>query len=327
MSALAQRRPHAETGRLSLDRDGRDWPNRHASRFVEANGMRWHVQRMGHGPRLLLLHGTGASTHSWREMLPLLARRFDVVAPDLPGHGFTDPAPARDMGLTGMSAGVAAFLRAIDFSPDIVVGHSAGAAVLARMTLDGMIAPRLIVSLNGAFMPFEGLAGKVFPAIAKLLLVNPFAARFFSWTADENSVARLLRGTGSRIDRKGIELYRRLFSNTAHVSNVLAMMGNWNIGQLADDMMRLSTPLELVVADEDRAVPPAAALKLVARLPHATIRRLPGVGHLAHEEKPKLVADMIIQLARALEPPLAGLEADATPISPTILPTGLDADA
>ena len=74
---------------LSWERDGRDWPNREASRFVEAGGLRWHVQQMGRGPVLLLLHGTGASTHSWRALLPLLAKSFTVVAPDLPGHGFT----------------------------------------------------------------------------------------------------------------------------------------------------------------------------------------------------------------------------------------------
>ena len=84
-------------------RDGGDWPNREASRFVRAAGLLWHVQVMGQGPVLLLLHGTGAATHSWRAMLPLLARHFTVVAPDLPGHGFTDaPATAR-LSLPGMT--------------------------------------------------------------------------------------------------------------------------------------------------------------------------------------------------------------------------------
>ena len=48
---------------LIWSRDGGDWPNREASAFVEAAGIRWHVQRMGEGPPLLLLHGTGAATH------------------------------------------------------------------------------------------------------------------------------------------------------------------------------------------------------------------------------------------------------------------------
>ncbi|NBQ74895.1 MAG: alpha/beta hydrolase, partial [Acetobacteraceae bacterium] len=57
----------------SWEKDGRDWPNRTASRFVEAGGLNWHVQLMGQGPCLLLLHGTAAATHSWRDLAPLLA--------------------------------------------------------------------------------------------------------------------------------------------------------------------------------------------------------------------------------------------------------------
>jgi len=55
------------------DREGRDWPNRAASRFVQASGLRWHVQVMGEGPTVLMLHGSGAATHSWRDLAPLLA--------------------------------------------------------------------------------------------------------------------------------------------------------------------------------------------------------------------------------------------------------------
>ena len=74
-------------------RAGLDWPNRHSSRFVEAGGIQWHVQEMGSGPVVLLLHGTGSATHTWGSLAPLLADDFRVLAPDLPGHGFTDLVP------------------------------------------------------------------------------------------------------------------------------------------------------------------------------------------------------------------------------------------
>ena len=96
---------------LNFETDGRDWPHRQASRFVEAGGLKWHVQIMGAGPPLLLVHGTGASTHSWRDLMPLLAERYRVVAPDLPGHGFTQmPASSEGLSLPGMAAGVASLL-------------------------------------------------------------------------------------------------------------------------------------------------------------------------------------------------------------------------
>lgn len=64
---------------LDWDSDGRDWPNREASRFVAAGPLTWHVQEKGSGPPVVLLHGTGAATHSWRHLMPLLADRKSVV--------------------------------------------------------------------------------------------------------------------------------------------------------------------------------------------------------------------------------------------------------
>ncbi|MEM7746067.1 MAG: alpha/beta fold hydrolase, partial [Pseudomonadota bacterium] len=112
------------------NRDGRDWPNREASVFVRTGGVAWHVQRMGSGPRLLLLHGTGGATHSWRGLLPALADRFDVVAPDLPGHGFSSMGMAS---LPGMAGAVRDLLATLDVAPEYIVGHSAGAAIALRL--------------------------------------------------------------------------------------------------------------------------------------------------------------------------------------------------
>ena len=99
--------------RLDWTRDGRDWPHREASRFVEAGGVRWHVQRFardatapqatGPAPLVLLLHGTGASGHSWMRMLPWLRQHFDVMSVDLPGHAFSSLPAARQSPLPGMA--------------------------------------------------------------------------------------------------------------------------------------------------------------------------------------------------------------------------------
>ena len=124
---------------LSWDVEGRDWPNREVSDFPLAGGLRWHVQRSGCGPSMLLLHGTGASTHSFRDLLPALGEHFDVLAPDLPGHGFTArPDDPQAMSLPGMAAALKELLRTLGVAPRIVVGHSAGAALLLRLALDAV---------------------------------------------------------------------------------------------------------------------------------------------------------------------------------------------
>lgn len=283
--------------RLSWDNEGRDWPNREASHFVTAGGLRWHVQRMGRGPQMLLVHGTGAATHSWRALAPILAKHFEVLAPDLPGHGFTDPMPSGTLSLPGMARALAALLKKLEFKPSIIIGHSAGAAILARMCLDHAITPKLMISLNGAMVPFGGMASQIFPSMAKLLFVNPFVPRFFAWTADRIAVSQLLRGTGSSIDREGTEFYAKLIGNPAHVAGALGMMANWDLETLFRDLPELNVPLLLISADGDRAVTPEAAEKIKAQAPAASIELLRGLGHLAHEEKPELIGDLILRYA------------------------------
>ena len=283
------------SGTLSWDRDGADWPNRQASRFVEAPGLRWHVQQMGSGPVLLLLHGTGASTHSWRSLVPLLARQFTIVAPDLPGHGFTERPRPDGLSLSGMAREIGELLRKLALEPAFVVGHSAGAAIMIRMTLDGIIAPRGLVSLNGALMPFRGLATQFFSPLAKLLAINPLLPRLFAWHAsDLPAVERLIRNTGSVIDDAGIELYSRLVSNPGHVAAALTMMANWNLDPLFSDLPKLKTPLLLVACGDDRAIPADQAFRVRESLSTVKIEYVRGLGHLAHEERPDEIARLIV---------------------------------
>ncbi|KQP09535.1 alpha/beta fold hydrolase BchO [Methylobacterium sp. Leaf93] len=285
----------APAERPRWEREGADWPHREASRFVTASGLNWHVQEMGEegAPTVLLLHGTGAATHSWRGLMPLLATRFRIVAPDLPGHGFTDPLPAAKLSLPGMAGAVGDLLDSLALRPSLVVGHSAGAALLVRLCLDGRIAPDLLVALNGALTPFPGLASVLFPSMARLLFLNPVTPKLFAWTADRPAVERLIRGTGSRLDPQGLDLYRRLFRTPGHVAGALGMMANWDLATLDRAIPRLTTPTLLVVGSEDKAISPDTAFALKKRLTHARVELLRGLGHLAHEEAPEKVATVI----------------------------------
>ncbi|ARO56661.1 alpha/beta hydrolase [Methylorubrum zatmanii] len=282
--------------------DGRDWPHRAASHFVEAAGLRWHVQEFGEpdAPGLLLLHGTGAATHSWRGLAPLLAERFRVVAPDLPGHGFTDPLPPRRLSLPGMAEAVGDLVTALGLNPRLAIGHSAGAAVLARMCVDRRIDPDLLVALNGALTPFPGVASFLFPGIARMLFLNPVTPKVFAWSADRAAVRRLIDGTGSRLDPQGLDLYRRLFTRPGHVAGALGMMANWDLPALARDLPRLETRTLLVVGGDDKAIKPDDSFALRERLRSARVELLRGLGHLAHEEAPERVAKIILAEADAL---------------------------
>ncbi|CCG06743.1 alpha/beta fold hydrolase BchO [Pararhodospirillum photometricum] len=287
--------------RLDWARDGREWPHRATSSFVTAAGLRWHVQRTGHGPSLLLLHGTGASTHSWRDLVPALSQHFSLVIPDLPGHAFTDSLPLYRLSLPGMAQAVAGLLRVLDVSPALIVGHSAGAAVALRMVLDGAVRPQGVISLNGALKPYGGAAGQVFSSMAKVLFANPFVPWMAAWTAGGGArTEQVIENTGSSLTPEGLAYYKRLFRAPSHVGGALGMMAGWDLTGLNRDLPRLTVPLLLVAAERDQAVAPAQAERVAKLVSGARALLLKGVGHLAHEERPQETIDLILAEGRRL---------------------------
>jgi magnesium chelatase accessory protein len=285
--------PHASA------RDREDWPNKSASRFVDAAGVRWHVQTAGDGPTLLLLHGAGASTDSWRDLLPILSQSFHVVAPDLPGQGRSEAGPSSVFPMRGMARAMSALVRRIGANPDIVVGHSAGAALAVRMSLDRLISPKLLIGLNAALQPFGASMAPFFTGVAKFLALNPVAPRLFAWRASRpGAVERLITETGSHIDRRGVNLFRYLATNPYLVAATLRMMANWDVQELQSELPKLKAPLHMLMGECDRTITISQASAIGRSAPHVQIEQIAAVGHLAHEEKPELIAARIIALAR-----------------------------
>ena len=279
---------------LDWNREGLIWPHREASSFVTAGRAHWHIQQMGEGPPLLLIHGTGASVHSWRDLMPLLAQDYAVTAIDLPRHAFTRGHDAYAMSLPAMAREIAALMALLEIEPAAIIGHSAGAAIALQLALNhGFAGP--IIGLSAALRPFPGAMAQIFPAIAKALFVNPLVPRFFAGTIDLAGGAErfMWRSTRSRIDAGGMACYRTLLKNPDHAGGGLAMMANWDLPGLKARMGEVANPVLLIHGAQDPAIPLDWAKDAAGWLPNVRLDVLPGLGHLAHEEAPDKVAALI----------------------------------
>jgi magnesium chelatase accessory protein len=308
------------------------WPLIGEVRRVEAGGHHWWVQirhRQGRhqegqpaaqAPWALLLHGTGASSHSFEPLAPLLSQHFNLCVPDLPGHAFTQALPAQ--GLPGAAASantntnahsrdgplslprvaqsLAQMLARLNIQPSLVIGHSAGAAIALQACWRHDLQPRWVVSLNGAVLPLQGPLTRWFSPVAQMLVAQPLVPWAFShWARLPGSTQRLLAGTGSTISAQSERCYAHLVRRPSHAAGALALMASWDLQALADALPSLRIPVLLLAATADRMLPAQHAREIAARMPHAELAWLEGLGHLAHEENPQTVFEAVLRVWKA----------------------------
>lgn len=303
------------------------WPNAAGTRFLNQQAVRWHLHIAGpeltkpDTPTVLLLHGTGGSAHQWADVLPALARHARVVAPDLPGHGLSSiqetarertaggsgdgGAPSANersvpdqrahvLSLPGMAHAVGELMRELALVPDVIVGHSAGAAVALRMTLDGLAKPRTVIGLNPALIPPPDIWVDLLAPFAGVLVESSWLSRSAAWIAGRGGAVRsLLESSGARLSDAQVARYAQLFTNPAHCAAALGMMNRWNLPALARDAAGLQVPFVAYAGERDLWVPLQELATQVERIPGATLVRVPNVGHLLPEEAPELVVEAV----------------------------------
>lgn len=281
-----------------------NWPFRADSRHLDLAPHHWWLADLGprEAPVLLLLHGTGASLHSFRRLALGLTARFRVVIPDLPGQGCSQSRAFDRMGLDGMASDLWRLCDALGIAPAAVIGHSAGAAIGLRMAeLRPLPA---VIGLNAALGGFDGMAAVLFPMIAKALATAPFLSRLAARSYGKpDTVNRLLAGTGSPLEAEGRAQYLRLVQDADHVAGALAMMAGWKLQGLLSRLPQTRTAVWLIASTGDRAVPARVSEEAATKIPGAKLTILPDLGHLAHEEAADGLASLILPWLQTVTAP------------------------
>src|ERR1700720_1626103 len=126
-----------------------------ASRTVEIDGVKLHYLIAGHGPALILLHGYAETSLMWRPIIPALAQRFTVIAPDLPGIGDSD-IPANGLDMKSAAIRIHDLAKSLGIQKAEVVGHDIGLMVAYAYAAQFPTEATKLVLMD-AFLP--GVAG------------------------------------------------------------------------------------------------------------------------------------------------------------------------
>lgn len=216
-----------------------------------------------------------------------------MFVPDLTGHGFTRSPKGRAR-LPDVAKDLTALLEHQNIEPRLVIAHSAGGAVALEMTRRGLITPERLVIINGALEDFKGAAGVIFPVMAKILVLNPLTGMFLSSGPQGLSQARsVIKATGSDLPEDLLRPYAHLIGRKAHVDGTLGMMSQWSLAEVNRALPRIETPTLFIHGANDSAVDVSVAKRAASAMPNGKLIVVDGVGHLAHEEAPHVIASHI----------------------------------
>ena len=284
------------------------WPNRKFSQTLYDSGLDWHFQISQHknplAKTIVLIHGTGASAHSWEKILPVLAKDYTVIAPDLPGHGFTLGAKKAGLHIDQIALSLQSLFKSINLSQiDAIIGHSAGANCGLALSLLYAKPPKAIIGLNPSFVAPPNIYNYFVGPLINPLVTSGFVASFLANTIPMTGmIDKLLDSTNSTLSDKQREPYHLLFRVQSHIYGSMNFMAASNIPDLLQKGAQLKTKCTFLVAAQDPWVPENSLLPVIHQYFPKDVINIEEGGHLFHEENPSRTLKIIQEALQALNP-------------------------
>ena len=267
-------------------------------RRIRVHGHEIAYREAGEGPTVLLIHGMAGSSRTWRAVMPLLAERCRVIAPDLLGHG-ESVSTGGDYSLGGFAAMLRDLLAALDVEHVTVVGQSLGGGVAMQFAYQHpeLVERLVLVSSGGLGREVSPvLRGFAFPGVEYLgPVVFPGFVRDLG-----DKVSRTVMRLGIRAPRAA-EMWDAYTSLTdpahrdAFIRTLRGVIGPGGQAVSAGDRLALAAlmPTLIVWGDADPIIPVAHAHHAHEAIPGSRLEIMKGVGHFPQAEEPHRLARLI----------------------------------
>ena len=267
-------------------------------KFLELHGDRVAYRDEGSGEALLLIHGMAGSSETWRAVLPRLAKKYRVVAPDLLGHG-QSAKPRGDYSLGAFAVWLRDFLDELGITHATIVGHSLGGGVAMQFVYQHPdYCQRLVLIASGGLGPDVGAILRLLSAPGAELVLPIIAPRPVLNVG--NKVRSWLSSAGIQSPR-GAEIWssytsladrqtRQSFLKT--LRSVVDHRGQ-AVSALNRLQLRADLPVMAIWGDSDGIIPVDHAYAAQKAREDSRLEVLPGIGHFPQVETPFEVVDLI----------------------------------
>jgi len=273
--------------------------NEIASRDATVEGVKLHYLTAGHGPAVILLHGYTETSRMWRPIIPLLAKKFTVIAPDLPGIGDSGIPADNKIDMITAAKQIHDLVRSLKIDKARVVGHDIGLMVAYAYAAQFTNETEKLAVLD-AFLPgvpgWEPIYNN--PNIWHFRFNGEYPERLvqgrertyfeYFWNVLAADKTRSL----PEADRKA---YTDAYSRPGRMHAGWAYFASWpqlakDFGQLSQT--KLTMPVLSIGGEKSLGNELATQMKLVAN--NVTVVVLKDTGHWISEERPKETTDALM---------------------------------
>jgi pimeloyl-ACP methyl ester carboxylesterase len=258
-------------------------------------GISINYEDQGQGQPLILLHGYGASTYSWRYVAPYFSRAYRVIAIDLKGFGLSDKPMDNDYSLLEQSRIISEFIRVHRLENVILAGHSLGGAVslLTYLMQPGHDAPHI-----SQLILFDTASYKQdlpdFIAILRVPVINELSLCLTSSNFKSRMILRKAFFDHSKITEEMVTTYGAYLSlpGASHaLINAAKQIVPSNLEEISGRYKSIHIPVLLIWGEKDEIVPLEVGRKLAGNIPNAKLVVVPNCGHVPQEECPSQTID------------------------------------
>lgn len=265
------------------------------ARDVVAGGVRLHVVEAGAGPALVLLHGLAASHAIWQHVVPALAGRWRVVAPDLPGHGASDK-PDAGYGIAYHARVVRALGEVLGLRDVVIAGSSLGGRIALQLAADHPEWVRAAVLAAPArdypsalALAWGAVAWLASPAVVRAALVGGVRRSFYD-----------PGGPGCAARRRILDERLAADDFAEHARAVVRSIAGALDAERAV-AARVRQPALVTWGRQDRIVPFACSESLLRLMPHARLQVFERCGHIPMLEHPEAFVGALQEFLDGLE--------------------------
>ena len=279
----------------------REVPNGKFSKFIDVDGVRVHYQERGTGQPLVLIHGYGASTYTWKDVFAVLSNQYRVIALDLKGFGFTGK-PEGDYTRRAQGELVIHLLDALKIDKAVLCGNSMGGEVSLNAAVHHPDRVGGLILIDSGGVRVAG-AGSLAPGYLQTPVIGPLLAAVA--LKSDSLVRASLRKSfldPAKVTDEGVKAYYRPLKTAGGQRGVFLARVQAAQDPIEPKLGQLRVPTLIVWGAEDQLIPLEAGKKMNSLIAGSRLVVFERCGHVPQEEMPERTIREILGFMTSLAP-------------------------